>query len=116
VDSGELSPLFMPVVAATLGLLAIVFMLMQAARGDGLLPRANAMTRSSWQFVGAALSVMAIGFSAMALLGYLPGGAAIVLGFMAIGRADFRIVLASAVALPLLLWLLFSQLLGFPLP
>ena len=115
-DSGELSPFFMPAVAAAIGLLAIMLVALQRARGARVPPSPAVMTLRSWQFVGAAVSVLAIGFFAMALLGYLPGGAAIVLGFMLIGRADVRIVLASAIGLPLLLWLLFSQLLGFPLP
>jgi hypothetical protein len=52
----------------------------------------------------------------MSLFGYLPGAAAIVIGFMGLGRARLRVVVGSAIGLPVALWLLFSRLLGFPLP
>lgn len=115
-DSGGLFAFFMPVVAATLGLLAIVAMLLRRGAASEAFPATTSMSRGSWLFIGTALVVMAIGYLAMALLGYLPGAAAIVIGFMALTRARIRIVVACAIALPLGLWMLFSKLLGFPLP
>jgi tripartite-type tricarboxylate transporter receptor subunit TctC len=114
--SGELSPAFMPVVAAALGLLAIVLMLVRRLAGPAAHSAATVMSRASWLFIGAAAAVMAVGFSVMSLFGYLPGAAAIVIGFMGLGRARLRVVVGSAIGLPVALWLLFSRLLGFPLP
>jgi tripartite-type tricarboxylate transporter receptor subunit TctC len=115
-NRGGLSPAFVPIVAAALGLFAIVLMLAQRAGRDTMTLAESAMPRGSWLFIGTASLVMLVGYSAMTLLGYLPGAAAIIFGFMTLGRASSRVIAGCVIVLPVVLWLLFSRLLGFPLP
>jgi hypothetical protein len=70
----------------------------------------------SWYFIGIAAVVLAATFVLMERFGYLVGATAIVAGFMALARADLKIMIGVTIALPITLWLLFDRLLGFPLP
>jgi len=112
----RLSPAFMPIVAATLGGIAVVALCVAGLFARQGVAAATATRRIDWTFVGAAAAVMAAAFAIMTLLGYLPGAAVMVAGFMALGRASLRVIIGSAILLPVALWLLFAELLGFPLP
>jgi tripartite-type tricarboxylate transporter receptor subunit TctC len=114
--STQVSIFFMPIVALGIGFIGIVFLLGESVRNIAAHPREPVLSRHSWLFVASSIAVMLAGFLIMLLLGYLPGAAAIVCGFMILSRARLRYVIGCAVALPVALWLLFSKLLGFPLP
>lgn len=115
-SNGALSPAFMPIVAATLGGVAVAALLVAGLFAGLAEPGNRRLRRVDWAFVGAASAVMAAAWAVMWLLGYLPGAAVMVGGFMALGHARLRVIIGSAVVLPLVLWLLFAELLGFPLP
>ncbi|MGD8809032.1 MAG: tripartite tricarboxylate transporter substrate binding protein [Gammaproteobacteria bacterium] len=119
--SRELSSAFMPWVAAAIGGLALAGMLIgrlrhDAAPAEPATAHAAALQGDAGVFIAAAIVVMAAGFGTMAVFGYLAGAAATVAGFLLLGRANWIVVIGGAAVLPLLLWLLFSKLLGFPLP
>jgi FtsH-binding integral membrane protein len=116
MSPGELSPVFMPYVAAAIGCLALLLMAAARLTGGSSAAGQRALPSRSWLFIAAAVAVMAVGFTAMSVYGYLTGAAATIAGFLMLGRADLRVVIGGAILLPLLLWLLFSKLLGFPLP
>jgi hypothetical protein len=65
---------------------------------------------------GTAAAVLAVTFLLMDVFGFLVGATAIVAGFMALARADIKVMVGTAIAFPVALWLLFDKLLGFPLP
>jgi len=120
-QAGDLSPRFMPWVATLLMLTAIVPMLVNRVRrrATGLpsvAPARGTNERIAWRFVATAVVVLLTAFWAMSTLGYIPGAVVIVAGFMALGRASRRAIAICVVAFPVGLWLLFSKLLGFPLP
>ena len=113
---GDLSPAFMPYVAALLGMAAMVALFFQRlARPHGDEESAP-LTRSSFLFVGAASLVLAATYLLLEHIGYLAGAAFIVAGFMTMARAGVRATLLATLAFPLTLWLVFDRLLGFPLP
>jgi tripartite-type tricarboxylate transporter receptor subunit TctC len=110
---GELSPTFMPDIAAILVMGAAASLLiarLRRHRGGAILGR------ESWLFIGTASGVLAVSFVLMDVFGYFAGAAVVVAGFMALGRAEVKIIIGTAIGLPIALWLLFSKLLGFPLP
>ena len=145
-EAGDLPASFMPWVATLLIAAAVVPMLAAPVRlrrrsqsqdqsqgrgqgqGRGLArgqPQSQGQSRPDdsnpdggidWRFVASAVFVLLVTFWTMRRLGYIPGAIVIVVGFMVLGRAGRLAVAVSALALPLGLWLLFSRLLGFPLP
>jgi hypothetical protein len=115
-QNADLSPAFMPYVAAVLGAAALVMLL--GARLARRVPddAPPPLPKESWLFIGAAAVVLAATFVLLDSFGYLAGAAAIVAGFMALARAERKVVVGATIAFPLALWLLFDRLLGFPLP
>jgi ABC-type Co2+ transport system permease subunit len=113
---GDLSPAFMPYVAALLGMAAMIALLVQrlarAHGGDDPPP----LTRRSFAFVGAVVFVLAATYLLLEHVGYLAGAAFIVAGFMTMARAGVRATLLAAIAFPVSLWFVFDRLLGLPLP
>jgi tripartite-type tricarboxylate transporter receptor subunit TctC len=112
----DLSASFMPVVAAALVAGSLLLILIARLGQLDTDTRRRAMPKDSWVFLGSAIAVLAIAFAVMSTFGYLPGAGITVAGFMLLGRAHIRLVVAWAVAFPIVLWLLFSKVLGFPLP
>jgi hypothetical protein len=114
---GDLSPAFMPYVAAGLATGAMVLLFLTSLLGrrtpDG---DPAPLPARSWLFIGSATGVLAAAFALMETFGYLAGAGTLVAGFLLIVRAKIAVVLAAAVVLPLSLWLLFDKLLDFPLP
>jgi hypothetical protein len=113
--SGDLSPAFMPYVAAGLGTgaMALLFVVRLARSGtDEPAPLSGA----SWRFICTAAFVLGVTVVLMDRLGYLAGAAVIVAGFMALARADLKVIVGAAISFPVALWLLFDKALGFPLP
>jgi hypothetical protein len=115
-DDGDLSPAFMPYVAATLGTGAMALLLVARLVGRSADEEPAPLPKDSWYFLGAAAAVLAVAFVLMDFFGYLWGAAAIVAGFMSLARANLKVVVGTAIVFPLALWLLFAKLLGFPLP
>lgn len=113
---GDLSPAFMPYVAAIIATatmaLLLVARLARAAASEEPVP----LTTGSWLFIATAAAALAGAFFLMQHFGYLVGAAAIVAAFMAMARARPAVVVAVAATFPPALWLLFDKLLGFPLP
>jgi Fe2+ transport system protein B len=113
---GDLSPAFMPYVAALLGTAAMVALLVErlvrSPGNDGPAP----LTKQSFAFVGAVVFVLAVTYLLLEHVGYLAGAAFIVAGFMTMARAGVRATLLAALAFPATLWFVFDRLLGFPLP
>jgi hypothetical protein len=113
---GDLSPAFMPYVAACLatGAMLLLFVTRLLDRrtdsGDAPLPP------RAWVFLGLCTAVLVASFALMEAFGYLPGAALLVAGFLLIVRADIRVALGAAAALSFALWLLFDRALDFPLP
>ena len=114
--STEVSTLFMPIVALFIGFIGTAFLLVALVRNNATERHFWLLAPHSWFFVGLSIAVMLAGFSIMWLFGYLPGAAVIVSGFMILSKARLRYIIGCAIALPGVLWLLFSKLLGFPLP
>jgi putative tricarboxylic transport membrane protein len=113
----ELSANFMPNVAGLSVAGSLVLLLVAGLRRRGGTRAAGtAMSKESWLFVGSATAVLAIALVVMDVFGYLPGAAVLVAGFMLLGRAGLKLTIAWAIVFPIALWLLFSKLLGFPLP
>lgn len=113
---GDLSPAFMPYVAAELATGAAVLLLAGTIRRTADADEPAPLPKGSWIFVATTAGVLAATVALMSYFGYLAGAAAIVAGFMWIARASVRVVAGTAVAFPVVLWLLFDRLLGFPLP
>jgi len=110
----DLTPAFMPYVAATLGTAAAVLLfLTRLRRDDG---DAAPLPGGSWVFIGAAAAIFATAFVLMDVVGYVAGAAVIVAGFLLMVRANPTVVIGASVVFPLALWLLFDKLLDFPLP
>lgn len=114
--TGELSPAFMPYVAAVLGTLAAVLLLVVRLVRGGDDHESAPLTARSGLFIGIATSVLIVTFVLLDFVGYFWGAAFIVAGFMILVRARVRAVVGTALAFPVALWLLFDRLLGFPLP
>lgn len=111
----DLSPAFMPYVAAGLatGAMALLFLTRLKSSGN---EDPTPLPARSWAFIGLAAAVLLAAFVLMDLLGYVAGAAAIVAGFLLMVRASVKVVLTVAAVFPAALWLLFDKLLGFPLP
>jgi tripartite-type tricarboxylate transporter receptor subunit TctC len=115
-DSDALSPDFMPVLAAALGIVALTLMLVARLTRRGDRSTVSDMTPDSWRFAGAAVALLAGAFILMGAFGYLVGAIALVGGFMTLARADRWTAVTVALVFPVVLWLLFDRLLQFPLP
>lgn len=113
---GDLSPAFMPYVAALLGMAAMAALLFQRLAHPRGNEEAAPLTRSSFVFVGTVSFVLAATYLLLEHVGYLAGAAFIVAGFMTMARAGVRATLLATLAFPVTLWLVFDRLLGFPLP
>lgn len=113
---GDLSPAFMPYVAAMLGTAAMLALLVQRLRRAPDTDEPPPLTRQSFAFLGAAVFVLAAAYLLLEHVGYLAGAALIVAGFMTLARAGVRATLLATLAFPVALWLVFDRLLGFPLP
>lgn len=121
----ELSPRFMPYVASGMLLLSLALITIGrlrapavSATGSAALPARSdgAQVGRDWRFAPPAAAVLVIAFALMATAGYLAGTAFMVGGFMLLGRTDWKTAIVFAVLIPVLVWLLFSRLLGYPLP
>lgn len=115
-QDGELSPAFMPYVAAVLGTGAAALLLVARLARKPTDDEPAPLQKGSWLFIAAATVVVAVTFLLMEMFGFLVGATVIVAGFMALARANLKIVVGSAISFPVALWLLFDKLLGFPLP
>jgi Tripartite tricarboxylate transporter TctB family len=113
---GDLSPAFMPYVAACLATGAMALLFLTRLIGRTADADAPPLPARSWLFIGTAIALMAGAFALLDVFGYLAGAATLVAGFLLLVRAKIHIVLGAAVALPLALWLLFDKVLDFPLP
>jgi tripartite-type tricarboxylate transporter receptor subunit TctC len=116
VQERELSPTFMPYVAAAFGAAALALMLIARLAGGRIEAEQASMSARSWLFICLAAAVLAAAFTLMDLYGYFFGASAIVAGFMALARAKLWIIVGAGILFPVALWLLFDKLLGFPLP
>jgi len=114
-SGANLSPAFMPYLAAVSGLGALALMFAAGLTRSGRSVPVQ-LRRESWVFILAATSVLGMAFMLMNQFGYLFGAAAIVAGFMTLARAGLKTMIATTIVFPLVLWLLFEKLLGFPLP
>jgi len=113
----NLTPAFMPYVAATLGTAAVLLLFFtRLRRADGDDDDAAPLPGRSWVFIGAAAAIFAAAFVLMDVVGYVAGAAVIVAGFLLMVRASLTVVICASVVFPLALWLLFDKLLDFPLP
>ncbi|MCD6073927.1 MAG: hypothetical protein K0Q70_810 [Rhodospirillales bacterium] len=113
---GDLSPAFMPYVAAAIGTVAAGLLLIVRLMRKDIEDEPNPVPKGSWYFIAVASLVLGVTFLLMDIFGYLLGAAAIVAGFMALARADLKVIVGTAIVFPVSLWLLFDKLLGFPLP
>jgi tripartite-type tricarboxylate transporter receptor subunit TctC len=112
----ELSSSFMPYVAAALGAGALALMLVaRLVRSTGGVDPIR-LSGESWRYICTAAVVLAASFLLIDRFGYLPGAMAVVAGFMILARAELRVIVGTAILFPIVLWLLFDKLLGFPLP
>ena len=111
----NLTPAFMPYVAATLGTAAVALLFFtRLRRADG--GDAAPLPGRSWVFIGAVAAIFAAAFVLMDAVGYVAGAAVIVGGFLLMVRANLAVVIGASVLFPVALWLLFDKLLDFPLP
>jgi hypothetical protein len=113
---GELSPAFMPYVAAVMGTGAAALLLLARFTRKPAADEPAPLPKDSWLFIAAATAVLAVTFLLMDVFGFLVGATAIVAGFMALARANTKVTVGTAISFPVALWLLFDKLLGFPLP
>jgi len=113
----DLPPAFMPYIAAgTLLLVMIIYgglRLLRRYPDDEL---AGPIALGSWLYVAAVVATFVATFVVTSMFGYLAGAPLIVAGFMAIARAKPTVVLGTAIAFPVAIWLFMEKLLGFPLP
>ena len=116
--SSGLSPAFMPYVAASLATLAALGWWASGLRGASAdsAAAAGAAAKSDWRFVVAGAAVLGVSFLLMSTFGYLAGGAVLVAGTLALARARLATIVVTAIAAPVVLWLLFSHFLATPLP
>ena len=121
----DLPPAFMPQAVAILltglaALLGLRSLLQRQATGESAGEPAGGeppLTRRHAGFVLLAALWLAAVFAIVAWAGYLPGGAAAVVGAMLLMRIRRPLTIAAAaVAAPLVLWAVFWQLLTIPLP
>ena len=115
-EGDDVSPAFMPYVAASLATVSMVILLGSRWLRTPVSDEAAPFTRASAAFIGIAIVVLLATFVLLEEVGYRAGAACIVAGFMAMARAGWRATLVAAVVFPLALWGLFDRLLGFPLP
>jgi hypothetical protein len=119
VDSGaaaNVSPRFMPYVAAALLTAAALRLLGAALLRGGNGARAASSAPISLRFMAAAAAVLGGSYLAMSVLGYLFGGAVLVAGMLLVARAKPATIVVAAVLAPTVLWLVFARLLATPLP
>ena len=114
--NGDLSLFFMPYVAVALGVIAMILMLAARILHGRNNSESSLLPLASWVSIGTATAVLSVTLALMNFYGYLAGATTIVAGFMLMARARIWVVLGTAIALPVGLWLLFEKLLGFPLP
>lgn len=117
----DLSPAFMPYVAAALATGAAALLLVSTILRGRAAPaaaevEASPLLSGSWLFIGTTVAILTVTFVLIDVFGYLPGAAVMVAGFMLLVRARWPIVIGTAIVFPLALWLLFDRLLEFPLP
>jgi hypothetical protein len=113
---GDLSPAFMPYVAACLATGAMLLLFVTRLFDRTPDPGAPPLPPRAWVFIGLCTAVLVAAFALMEAFGYLAGAVMLVAGFLLIVRADIKVAVGAAVALPLALWLLFDRALDFPLP
>ena len=113
---GDLPPSFMPEVAGVLmTTLAILLGLRSLRRRKGA--EEPPLDRRHASFVLLAILWLAGAFAAVALAGYLVGGAVAVVGAMLLMRIRRPSLIGGvACAAPLVLWVVFWQVLTIPLP
>jgi hypothetical protein len=114
--SDDLSPAFMPYVAAALATVSMLALLGSRWLRTSTSHEAAPFTRASAAFIAIAIVVLLATFVLLEEVGYRAGAACIVAGFMAMARAGWRATVAAAIVFPLALWGLFDRLLDFPLP
>jgi len=114
--AGDLPPSFMPYVAAIAGTVAMAVLLAERLLIPSAANEPAPFTRRSASYLAVVTLVLAVAFLLFEHIGYLFGAAFLVAGFMTIARAGARATAIAAVAFPVVLWLLFNELLGFPLP
>ena len=112
----DLPPAFMPEVAAVLmTTLAILLGLRTLWRRKGV--EEPSLGRRHASFVLLAILWLAAAFAAVALAGYLVGGAVAIVGAMLLMRIRRPLLIGGvACAAPLVLWAVFWQVLTIPLP
>ena len=115
-QTDDLSPAFMPYVAAILCTAAAALLLATTIVRGAAVEEAAPLPKGSWLFIGTTVVILTLTFVLIDVLGYLPGAAAMVAGFMLLVRARWTIVVGTAIVFPVALWFLFSKLLEFPLP
>ena len=115
-DSDDLSPAFMPYVAAVIATVAATGLLVTRLVRRSAQEEPTPLPWESWLFLAASVVVLGVTFVLMDRVGYLWGAASVVGGFMLLARAPAGIIVGTAIAFPVALWLLFDKLLGFPLP
>ena len=119
-SSSGLPPAFMPYVAAALATFAALGWLvgeLRATRAEK--PGAEGVPASSasdWRFAAAAAAVLGVSFVLMSTAGYLAGSIALMAGTMALARVKLVTLVVTAIAAPVVLWVLFVHLLATPLP
>ena len=114
---GGLSPAFMPYVAAGLATLAACGMLLESLRAGRASGIDNArLLPANLRFLGACTLVLGVSYALMALVGYVPGGAVLVAGLLALARVKLVPLAVAALTTPIALWLVFVALLAMPLP
>lgn len=114
--SGSLSPAFMPYVAAGLGTLAALGLLLAGLRARDASAASPRLMRANLRFLATSAAVLGTSFALLAFFGYLIGGAALMAGLLAVARVKPVPLAIAAVAVPVALWLFFVGLLAMPLP
>lgn len=114
--SGDLSPAFMPYVAAVLATGAMVALLLARVASPAGGDEAESLPQASWRFLGLAAAAFAVSLGLMELVGYLAGASALVAALLKLARSSLRVSAVAAVALPLATWLLLTKILAMPLP
>jgi hypothetical protein len=116
-EEGDLAPGFMPVTAACLmvGLMGLLLVL-RLVRGAGEDDDPPPLPAAAWRFLGLAFVVLAAGHLLMQFAGFLIAGALMIAAFMGLMRVGPLRVAAVALLGPLVIWGVFWQILGIPLP